>query len=421
MSTPTPETVARIREAVGAMGPGPLAEDSLRAHVWPLFSRVLANDTGTIYLANHSLGRPLDATADDVREGIDQWYARMDGAWEPWMDEQRAFRGRVASMIGCGPGDAVVWKTSAGQGLRAVLNALPTETPRVVATAGEFDSVDFILRTYQQRGRASVRWAQPDAEGLFRSHDIADAIDATTDLVVVPMVFFVTGQVLGGLDEIIRRAHECDAVVLLDAYHAAGVLPIAFGSLGADFMISGSYKYARGGPGACWLAIHERHLAADDRDVPPDGIATLDTGWFAKADTFAFERLETPRLSAGADAWAESTPGVLEPYQARAGMELLLALGIDRLREYNRSQQAFLAERLRAAGARVREIEPRGAYLLIPVEDRHIAINKLAEVGINTDARACPATGAAYVRLCPDILNPRDELADAAERIGRTL
>ena len=32
---------------------------------------------GRAYLANHSMGRPLDATGDDVREGLDAWYAAV--------------------------------------------------------------------------------------------------------------------------------------------------------------------------------------------------------------------------------------------------------------------------------------------------------------------------------------------------------
>ena len=40
-------------------------EDGLRAHVWPRFSRALARQE--IYLANHSLGRPPDRMAEDVR------------------------------------------------------------------------------------------------------------------------------------------------------------------------------------------------------------------------------------------------------------------------------------------------------------------------------------------------------------------
>src|SRR5512132_3888461 len=93
----TAETIAR---AVAALGPGPLTEAGVSAHVAPLFSRVLAAQRGRIYLANHSLGRPLDAMSEDVQEGVAAWYTRTGGAWDAWSAEMAAFRFRIASLLG---------------------------------------------------------------------------------------------------------------------------------------------------------------------------------------------------------------------------------------------------------------------------------------------------------------------------------
>src|ERR1700747_591609 len=112
------------------------------------FSRVLERDE--IYLANHSLGRPPDRMADDVRAALDAWYRDMDGAWRLWLEARERFRSLTGQLIGAPSADCVVPKTSAGQGLRAVLNALPGK-PRVLTTDAEFDSLDFILRVYRER------------------------------------------------------------------------------------------------------------------------------------------------------------------------------------------------------------------------------------------------------------------------------
>ena len=74
-------TAVAIDAAVAAIASGPLDEESVRAHVAPLFSRVLAAHHDRIYLANHSLGRPLDATADDLHEALTAWYTHMSEAW----------------------------------------------------------------------------------------------------------------------------------------------------------------------------------------------------------------------------------------------------------------------------------------------------------------------------------------------------
>ena len=61
-----------MEAALAALPAGALTEGALALHVRPLFSRVLGAAAGTAYLANHSLGRPLDATADDVQQGLDR-------------------------------------------------------------------------------------------------------------------------------------------------------------------------------------------------------------------------------------------------------------------------------------------------------------------------------------------------------------
>ncbi len=409
---------------------GPLTEAALIEHIHPLFSRVLARKE-EIYLANHSLGRPLDQTADDIREALNGWYTDMDAAWEAWLSERDAYRARVARLIGRADPRAVVPKASAAQGLRAVINSLPHRTPTIVSTRGEFDSIDFVLKAYAHHGRAHITWVPCDDDARFDADRIMAAITPGTDLVVVSRVFFATGQILEGIDRVIAHAHDLNARVLVDAYHAVGVLPDSMDQLGCDAMIGGNYKYTRGGPGACWLALADSMLA--DAGVPePDHPIPIDTGWFAKANPFAYHRTDQPEYAPGGDAWLEATPPILTYYQARAGLDLTLALGVDRLRDYSLRQLAFLRAALHDAGVQTRLINERpeqhGAYLLIPVKHGKQAIASLKRAGINADARPSPAhTSNAhtnnewFVRLCPDILNTGSELTEAARRIADSL
>jgi len=361
-----------------------LDEAWLARHVWPRFSRVLARKE--LYLANHSLGRPPDRAADDLRAAIEAWYSEMDGAWKLWVQGREAFRALTSKLVNAASADSIVPKTSAGQGLRAVLNALPGK-PRVLTTDAEFDSIDFILRVYRDKGRIDLKVVPFDS---FRFEPC--------DLVVVSTVAFRAGQIFPGLKNLVPDAYRGKALVLLDVYHHAGVLPLDLAALDADFAVGGSYKYLRGGPGACWLYVHPRH----------HGLRTLDTGWFAKEDVFAYERPEPPRFAAGGDAWLESTPPVLTPFQALAGLEVTLELGVHRIREHNLEQKAFLASLLPLSGSG----EDHGAFLTL----RHPNAKGLAAVlekkGVKTDARG------EYLRICPDYLNSRAELQAAAAQIA---
>jgi kynureninase len=400
-----PAERSEIETSVAALGEGPLTEAALATHVGPLFARARSAWSGRVYLANHSLGRPLDAMAADVGEGLAAWYARMGGAWDDWMAECGAYRGRIARLLHAPRSDCVVPKTSAGQGLRAILNSYGAEErPRVVATRGEFDSLDVILREYARRGRIELEWVEPRTGDRFHTGDIVDAIGERVDLVVVSEVIFNTGQRIERIDAIVERTHRAGGRVLLDVYHSLGVFPVDVAAQDVDFAVGGSYKYLRGGPGACFLYLHPRHL---------DGsLRTLDTGWFAKRDAFAYRRPDPPQLAEGGDAFLESTPPVLTWYQARAGQRLALALDPARVRAYSLQQQQTLVELLRARGIEARGgTQDHGAFVVVTDPHAQSLRTALAARGIVTDARG------ERLRLCPDVLKTGEQLVRAAEAL----
>jgi kynureninase len=373
---------------------GSLTEQKLRQNVWPLFSRVRTEHAGT-YLANHSLGRPPDRVAADVSRALDAWYRDMGGAWTEWLAAREKFRALTAQLVGAKRADCIIPKTSAGQGLRAVLNALPGK-PQVVTTDGEFDSLDFILRVYREKGRIDLR-IMP-----WRELQVGNAT-----LVVLSSVMFRSGERVDNLNKLVRAARAAGALVLLDVYHHAGALPLDLAALEVDFAVGGCCKYLRGGPGACWLYV---------RPGLVETMRTLDTGWFAKHDVFSYERPDPPQFGAGGDAWLESTPPVLAPVQALAGLELTLELGVERLRAYSLEQKQLLAgllatRRVQAEGAG----EDHGAFVTVTHPEAVRLAEALERRGVKSDARDD------RLRLCPDILNSEAELAQAAEELGAVL
>ena len=397
-----PQTIAA---AVAKMGPGPLTEPALRQHIDPLFSRALARPGH--YFANHSLGRPLDRTFDDIAAGLALWPAELGDAWGPWLDAQSQFRAGVAKLAGVARADCIIPKTSAGQGLRAVLN-LHDKKIRVLTTRGEFDSLDVILRHYHERGRIALSFVEPDVRGWFAAADILKALDAPTDLVVISQVMFMSGQVVAGLPAIIAKAHAQGAKVLLDVYHAFGVFPVDLTALDADYAVAGGYKYLRGGPGSCWLYV--RPEIADAGAVP------LDTGWFAKHEPFTYQRPDPPRFAAGGDGFLESTPPVLVPYQSLAGLEFTMAIGVERIRAYGlasarRLVDALAGEGIAAEGARA----DMGAFVVLRHERAGELAAAIGNAGVKCDARAH------YVRLTPDLLTRPDEIAIAATTAAAAL
>jgi kynureninase len=391
-----------IAASVAALGPGALDEPGLRRHVDPLFSRVLGEAEGRIYLANHSLGRPLDRMAADVAEALSAWYGRLDEAWDVWLAEIARFRARIAALVNAAGPQCIVPKASAGQGLRAVLNCFDTPL-KVVSTRSEFASVAVILGAYAARGRVLMEWVAPARGRFYRIDDFARALEARPDLLVLSLIYYDTGQLMTEIEAVTALARAAGALVLVDLYHAVGAVPVDLSALCVDFAIGGGYKYLRGGPGAGWLYVHPQHLER--------GLRSLDIGWFATADRFAFVRTDPPHFAPGADGWLESTPAVLPFYQARAGLEFTLAIGVERLHAYSSIQQARLVDGLAARGIGVLAAKsPHGAFIVIETPQAEAAAARLHRRGLVVDTRG------GLLRLCPDILTTPSEL-DTATRL----
>src|SRR5208337_4586835 len=81
---------------------------------------------------------------------------------------------------------------------------------------------------------------------------------------------------------------------------------------------------------------------------------------------FAFARPERPDFAKSADGWLDATPAVLPFYQARAGQEFTLAMGVERLRAYSLQQLWLLTGFLAEEGIDVLNGDgPCGAFLTV--------------------------------------------------------
>lgn len=385
--------------AMAALEPGALTEAAVARHVRPLFSRTLAG--GTIYLANHTLGRPLDQLQTDLAEGADAWTAGLRNAWAPWLAEEQRHRAALAGLLGMARFDCVVPKVSAGSALRAVLNTLP-EGALVLTTDAEFVSVTLVLAQYAAAGRLRVVRVPRTSGALME----ALSQEKNTRLVVVSHIFYADALVFDDLAALANACRNHGAKLLVDCYHSLGVLPFQMDEIGCDYLIGGCYKYLRGGPGVAFLAMSTQ--------IADRGLRTLDAGWFAAEPAGDTWQAGGPELRSGGDAWLEGTPPVLTYYQARAGLALTAAIGIKRLRAYSLEQLRYLKDSLAAAGiAGEGADEQHGAFLTVPHADAPATVKALNAQGLVIDARD------GRLRICPDVLTTRAELEHCAQALAR--
>src|SRR5690606_8045986 len=168
---------------------------------------------------------------------------------------------------------------------------------------------------------------------------IIDAIDERTLLVPVSHVLFRSAYILD-VQAIIEKAHRAGALVILDGYHATGVIPVEVTALNVDFYLSGVLKWMCGGPGGVFLYARPDHL----KTVRPRL-----TGWMAHQRPFDFE-VDDIDFRDDAFRFLNGTPAIPSLYANEPGIDIIAQVGVEAIRQKSMRQTALLIELAEAAG-----------------------------------------------------------------------
>lgn len=272
-----------------------------------------------IYLANCSQG-PLSTPVRSALASFVEGWEALPMHWDGWLEEVEAARAGFASLIGATP-DEVAIGTSMSQLVSSVVSALVRyrQAPRrrIISSTAEFPGVAHAWLAARAQGWV-VDQLPADAVAPLETMDVVAAIDDRTALVSVPWVGYANGATME-LEPIVEIARSRGALLFVDAYQAAGSIPIDVKALGVDMLASGALKYLMGTAGIAFLYVNPD---LRDRLVP-----TV-TGWFGRVDPSAFDptTLDYPETASRFDL---GTPPIVNAYAARAGIDLVRRAGPD--------------------------------------------------------------------------------------------
>jgi selenocysteine lyase/cysteine desulfurase len=306
-----PDTVPDAVPGTGLVG------EAIRRR-FPVFER-------KVYVNSCSQGALSDAVRAAYEEYLDGW--DENGAeWQFWVERAEAIRGRFAGLLEVAP-DEVALQTSVSAAVSALVSSLDFagRRNRIVISVNEFPAIGQIAHAQELRG-AEVVHVAPDPEGY------AAAVDERTALVCSTFVSYRTGRV-HDVEAIYGIAREAGALMLVDAYQGAGVLPLRARAV-ADVLVGGTVKYLLASAGLAYMYVDQRFRGVRD-NVPTQ------TGWFADEDIFEMQ-IERYRPHPSARRYDAGTPPVPNIYGGLAGVGLILETGVPEIQQH----VAGLAERL---------------------------------------------------------------------------
>lgn len=355
----------------------------------------------TTYLVSHSLGAMPRQAADALAEYARTWAERGVRAWaEGWWSMPVTVGDLIGRIIGA-PARSVAMHQNVSVAQSVVLSCfdLSGRRNKIVYEGLNFPSVMYVYEAHRALGAEVVTVESDDGMTVPLERFLA-AIDERTLLVPLSHVIFRSGFVQD-VPAIVRRAHEVGAYVVADLYQSAGTVPIDVTAWDVDFALGGSVKWLCGGPGAGYLYVAPR---LQDRLRPRV------TGWMAHARPFAFEA-GAIEYASGVERFLHGSPAVPALYAARAGYEIVAAIGVDAIRRKSRHQVQRLMDLARAAGLTPRtpeDPERRGGMAILDVPHGEAVTRELLRREIIVDHR--PGAG---IRYSPHFYTTDDEVAHA--------
>lgn len=352
----------------------------------------------TIYMISNSLGPMPRGVRDELTNFADMWDERGVRAWhEGWWEMPLTIGNILCDILGAPHGTISMHQNVAiAEAILLSCFDFAGKRNKIVYTDMNFPSVMYVMEEQKRRG-ARVVTVPSNEDGVTVDQDrLIEAIDEETLLVPVSHVLFRSSYVQDA-ERIIARAHEVGALVILDTYQSAGILPVDLKALNVDFAVGGSVKWLMGGPGAGYLYVRPDHA---------ERLQPMSTGWQAHARPFEFE---AGAIDWGAPAWRflNGTPHVPALYATKTGYEIIREIGVGKIRERSQHLTGIIldeAARLGIPTTCPRKREDRGGTVALNVPDGRAVCDALLAREIICDYR--PKAG---IRFGPHFFVTEDE------------
>ena len=340
----TTQTAARTTRSTATNHRPQSAEPHRELIAWRKEFPILQRKT---YLNSCSLGALSTRSMAGMARFQELWNEYGASAWyKLWLGEIAEVREKFARIIGAQPHEVAI-----APNVSAALSEIATgldmdERNRVVMADLDFPTLAYQWMAKQRLG-IEIDFVESPDRITVPTDQLLAAIDERTGLVATSRVFYLSGYIQD-IAAVTRRAHDQGALVLIDDYQGTGQIPLDVKALDIDFLVTGTLKWLMGGPGLAFIYVRE--------DLIPRLRPSV-TGWWGSRDMFEFRtgvfeyRDDAQRLEAG-------TPAVAPIFAANASLDIVLEIGVDRIRERTR----WLADDL------VRRIQRRGWTLLSPAD-----------------------------------------------------
>ncbi|MBX2987424.1 MAG: aminotransferase class V-fold PLP-dependent enzyme [Bdellovibrionaceae bacterium] len=303
-----------------------------------LYSRFLKARPGVQHFACHSHHYWPDVTREAALQSWDDSARLADDKWAYIFTEKvPEAQALIAANLNLRDPARIVFAPNTHEFVMRLLSCLDLGKERTILTTdSEFYSFERQVNRFAEQKNLRLEKVPVEPFATFHERFAGRLRDLRPDLVFFSQVFFNSGLVADA-EELSRRAAETGALTVVDAYHGFMAVPTDLSTWDPRvFYLSGSYKYAQGGEGCCFLVV-----PGDSRERP------LYTGWFAELSHLENHDGGGVAYPQGALRFAGSTMDFTALYRLSAVLRLFRerGLSVEVIHRHIQKQQAlFLRE-----------------------------------------------------------------------------
>lgn len=237
------------------------------------YQRFIEANQGVQHYASHSHHYWPDVTRqamidywDDSAKMVDEKWGHIFGVKIPRVQKL------IADVLNLSHPEQIVFAPNTHDFVVRLLSCFkPGKKIRVLTTDSEFYSFDRQINRLLDDQLIEVVKVPTQDFDVFQNRFTQHLKAEHWDLVFLSHVFFNSGVVVEDLVSVVQSVANPDTIIAIDGYHGFMALPTDLKAIeNRVFYIGGSYKYAQGGEGCCFMTV-------------PKGTKLIpaNTGWFA--------------------------------------------------------------------------------------------------------------------------------------------
>lgn len=335
------------------------------------YQRFLNENSGKQRYTCHSHYYWPDVTRDAMLKYWDDSARYVDDKWAFFFSDTVPYlQHRISDILNTGMPEQIVFASNTHELLYRIMTCFDPRQPlTIVSTDSEFHSFHRQANRLAEQDNVTLVSVASAPFETFSARFIEAITHHQPDLVFFSQVFFNSGYCVDNIEEIVASVTRADSVIVIDGYHGFMARPTDISGIASRvFYLSGGYKYAQAGEGACFA------------HVPPNcELRPAYTGWFAEFGALDKPRVGEVQYSTNGMRFAGATMDYTALYRMRAVFELFAQhkISVDTIDQHVHALQDVFLNKLDEVGhpllnresVMVNDARQRGHFITFKLPD----------------------------------------------------